>query len=52
MSNSLQDIQQNHLVQNIEVNLCVTLIHYPKYDIHPSNILEDIKQNQWTVKYG
>ena len=28
-----------------EVNLCVTLIQYTNYDIHPSNNLEDIKQN-------
>ena len=37
----------------IEVNLCVTLIHYPKYmyNISPSNSLQDIKQNHWTIKY-
>ena len=28
-----------------EVNICVTLIHYTNYDIHPSNNIEDIKQN-------
>ena len=28
-----------------EVNLCVTLIHYTNYDVHPSNNIEDIKQN-------
>ena len=27
---------------NNEVNLCVTLTHYPTYDIHSSNTLEDI----------
>ena len=26
-------------------------MHYPKYDVYPSNNLEDIKQNQWTMKY-
>ena len=34
-----------------EVNLCVTLIHYHKYDIPPSNSLQDIKQSNWTAKY-
>ena len=34
-----------------EANLCVTLIHYPKYNIPPSNSLQDIKQNHWTTKY-
>ena len=34
-----------------EVNLYVTLIHYPKYDIPPSNSLQYIKQNRWTMKY-
>ena len=33
------------------VNLCVTLIHYIKYDLHPSNSLQDIRQNHWTMKY-
>ena len=33
-----------------KVNLCVTLMPYPKY-VYPSNNLEDIKQNHWTVKY-
>ena len=28
-----------------KVNLCVTLIHYTNYDVHPSSSLEDIKQN-------
>ena len=34
-----------------EVNPCVTLVHYTKYDIHPSNSLPDIKQNPWDAKY-
>ena len=36
-----------------KVNLCATLVDYPKYDIPPSNTcsLEDTKQNQWTAKY-
>ena len=34
-----------------KVNLCVTLIHYVKYDLHPSNSLQDIGQNHWTMKY-
>ena len=34
-----------------KVNLCVTLIHYTKYDVHPSNNLEGIKQNHYTMKY-
>ena len=29
----------------------MTLIHYPKYNISPSNSLQDIKQNCWTIKY-
>ena len=32
-----------------EVDLCVTLIHYPKFDISPSNSLEDMIQNHWTI---
>ena len=34
-----------------EVNLCIKLIHYPKYDLHPSNSFQDIRQNRWTMKY-
>ena len=34
-----------------EVILCVTLIYYPKYDLHPSNSFQDIRQNHWTMKY-
>ena len=34
-----------------KVDLCVTLIHYPKYNISPSNSLQDMKQNHWTIKY-
>ena len=34
-----------------EVSLRVILIDYPKYDIHPSNGLTDIRQNHWTMKY-
>ena len=34
-----------------KVNLWVTLIHYPKYNISPSNSLQDMKQNHWTIKY-
>ena len=33
------------------VDLWVTLIHYPKYNISPSNNLQDMKQNRWTIKY-
>ena len=33
------------------VYLWVTLMHYPKYNISPSNNLEDTKQNLWTMKY-
>ena len=33
------------------VSLCVTLIQYIKYDLHPSNSLQDIRQNHWTMKY-
>ena len=32
------------------VNLCVTLIDYRKYDIPPSNSVEGIKQSHWTMK--
>ena len=34
-----------------EIDLCVTLIHYPKYNISPSNNLPDKKQNHLTIKY-
>ena len=34
-----------------KVDLWVTLIHYPKYNISPSNSLQDIKQNCCTIKY-
>ena len=33
-----------------EANLYVTLIHYPKYNIPPSNSLQYITQNHWTTK--
>ena len=29
----------------------VTCDHYTIYDVHPSNSLQDTKQNKWTVKY-
>ena len=38
-----------HIFYNVD--LWVTLIHYPKYNISPSNSLQDIKQNRWTIKY-
>ena len=31
-----------------EVNLCVTLINYIIYDLHPSNSFQDMRQNQVT----
>ena len=31
---------------------CQSLVHYPKYDMPPSNSLEDFKQNHWTTKYS
>ena len=31
-------------------SIFVSLIHYPKYDIPPSNNHHDIKQNHWTLK--
>ena len=34
-----------------KVDLWVTLIHYPKYNITPSNSLQAMKQNCWTIKY-
>ena len=34
-----------------EINLCVTLIHYIKYDLHPSDSLQDLRQIHWTIKY-
>ena len=34
-----------------EVNLCVTRIYYPKYDLRLSNSFQDIRQNHWTMKY-
>ena len=34
-----------------KVNVCVILIHYTNYDVHPSNNLEDIKQNHYSMKY-
>ena len=33
------------------VDLWVTLIHYPKYNVSPSNNLQDMKQNRWTIKH-
>ena len=40
-----------HINAFYEVKHCDTLGHYTKYDIHPSNSLEDIKQIHWTTKY-
>ena len=34
-----------------KVILWVTLIHYPKCNISPSNNLQDMTQNRWTIKY-
>ena len=34
-----------------KVNLWVTLIQYLKNNISPSNNLQDMKQNHWTIKY-
>ena len=34
-----------------KVDLCVTLIHYPKYNISPLKRLQDMKDNCCTVKY-
>ena len=34
-----------------KVDLWVTVIHYPKYNVSPSNSLQDMKQNLWTIKY-
>ena len=34
-----------------EVDLSVTMIHYPKYNVSLSNSLQDMKQNRWTIKY-
>ena len=33
-----------------EVDFCVTPIHYPKYNISPSNSLQDMKQNHSAIK--
>ena len=33
-----------------KVHLCVILIHYTNYNIHPSNNLEGIKQTHQTMK--
>ena len=46
----LQEKKVTDLYIFCEVNLCVTLIHYPKYDIPASNSLQDIKQNHWPIK--
>ena len=54
-----QDIRQNQWTMKYrslthifyEIYLCVTLIHYPKYNISPSNSLPDKKQTRWTIKY-
>ena len=27
------------------------MIHYPKYNVSPSDSLQDMKQNRWTIKY-
>ena len=34
-----------------KVDLWVTLVHYPKYKISPSNSLQDMKQNRCSIKY-
>ena len=34
-----------------KVDLWVALIQYHKYNISPSNSLQDMKQNHWTIKY-
>ena len=60
ISNSLQDIRQNHwtmknrsqwptfiLRSNVESYWLIIL----KYDIHTANSLQDIRQNYWTMKY-
>ena len=51
------NIKSNHWVQNIGHRptsvrpIFVILVDYPKYDIHPSTSLTDIRQNHWTMKY-
>ena len=35
---------------NHPVNVCVTLNQYLQYSIHPSNSLQDIRRNHWTMK--
>ena len=60
ISNSLQDIRQNHwtmiyrslwptfiLRSNVE-SYCLII---PTYDVHTSNSLQHVRQNHWTVKY-
>ena len=27
------------------------MIHYPKYNVSPSNSFQEMKQNRWTIKY-
>ena len=34
-----------------DVNFGVTWNQYPKKDVHPSNRLQDTRQNHWTMKY-
>ena len=34
-----------------KIDLWVTAIHYPKYNVSPSNSHQDMKQNRWTIKY-
>ena len=60
ISNSLQDIRQNHwpmkyrsqwptfIFRSNVVSYWLTIL---KYDVHISNSLQDIKQNHWTMKY-
>ena len=34
-----------------KMDLWVAEIHYTKYNVSPSNSLQDMKQNRWTIKY-
>ena len=59
ISNSLQDIKQNHWTMKYRSHSLFILrsntgsywLIIPKYDVHTLNSLQDIGKNHWTMKY-
>ena len=46
-----KDKSLTHIHLFYQENLCITWNWNPSYDICPSNILQDIRQNHWTMEY-